>query len=106
MKPNAEESSNGIGRTNMASLTKEIINAAITGFEAQKKHIDAQIAGLRSMLTGQPTAPVVQTASSRKPGPKAKRRLSATGRKAIADAAKKRWALIHAEQAKAAKKKA
>jgi peptidoglycan hydrolase CwlO-like protein len=33
-------------------LTPEIIIAAIAGFEAQKNHIDSQIAELRSMLDG------------------------------------------------------
>jgi hypothetical protein len=33
----------------MAQLTQEIIDAAIEGFEAQKKRIDAQIAELRSL---------------------------------------------------------
>ena len=31
-------------------LTPEIINAAILGFEEQKRHIDTQIAELRSLL--------------------------------------------------------
>ena len=35
----------------MAKLTNTIIEAAIAGFEAQKKSIDAQIAELRGMLT-------------------------------------------------------
>jgi hypothetical protein len=34
----------------IATLTKEIIEAAITGFEAQKRHIDAELAELRAML--------------------------------------------------------
>jgi len=33
-------------------LMKTIIEAAIAGFEAQKKNIDAEIAELRAMLTG------------------------------------------------------
>src|SRR5258708_38077471 len=36
----------------MPALTKQIIEAAIDGFEAQKKHIDVQIAELRAMLNG------------------------------------------------------
>ena len=37
-------------------LTAEIINAALEGFEQQKLRIDAQIAELRQMLQGGPTA--------------------------------------------------
>jgi len=33
-------------------LTPEIISAAILGFEEQKRHIDANIAELRAMLSG------------------------------------------------------
>ena len=68
-------------------LTPEIINAAVEGFEQQKRRIDVQIAELRAMLTGTPTeaaAPEV---------PKGKRRkMSAAARKRIGDAQRKRWA--------------
>jgi hypothetical protein len=69
-------------------LTNQIINAAILGFEAQKRHIDTEIAELRAMQSGASTAPVAA------PGlPKQKRRkMSAAGRKAIAEAQRKRWA--------------
>jgi hypothetical protein len=40
-----------------AKLTNTIIEAAIAGFEAQKKSIDAQIAELRAMLTGTSESP-------------------------------------------------
>jgi hypothetical protein len=40
----------------MAQLTQEIIDAAIEGFEAQKKRIDAQIAELRSLGSGHTTS--------------------------------------------------
>src|ERR1035438_9302271 len=70
-------------------LTPEIINAAIVGFEQQKLHIDAQIAELRSLLTGGPT----EAATPQPPTGKRKRRtMSAAGRKAIAEAQRKRWA--------------
>jgi hypothetical protein len=42
-------------------LTPEIINAAILGFEEQKRHIDTQIAELRAMLDGgTKTAPATE----------------------------------------------
>ena len=68
-------------------LTPEIITAAVEGFEQQKLRIDAQIAELRQMLTGTPTA----TAATPE-GPRGKRRMSAAARKRIGDAQRKRWA--------------
>jgi len=103
-------------------LTKEIIEAAIGGFEARKHQIDAQIAELRGMLSGTPTVSVAAVKKARrkmsaaaieriregqkrrwaaargKPTSaptspaKPKRTLSAAGRKAIVAALKKRWA--------------
>ena len=69
-------------------LTPEIINAAVEGFEQQKLRIDAQIAELRAMLHGGPTA----TAATPE-GPKGRRRkMSAAARKRIGDAQQKRCA--------------
>ena len=111
-------------------LTPEIITDAILGFEEQKRHIDTQIAELRSEMSGVPAEPAAKPeapkgkrrkmsaaarvriaeaqrkrwAASKKasePVPKPKRRLSAAGRKAIIAATKKRWALKRAEAAKA-----
>src|ERR1035437_2333928 len=69
-------------------LTAEIINAAILGFEEQKRRIDVQIAELRQMLTGTPT----ETAATPE-APKGKqRKMGAAARKRIGDAPRKRWA--------------
>jgi hypothetical protein len=69
-------------------LTAEIINAALEGFEQQKLRIDAQIAELRQMLQGGPTA----TAATPEV-PKGKRgKMNAAARKRIGDAQRKRWA--------------
>jgi len=78
-------------------LTPEIINAAILGFEEQKRHISTQITELRAMLHGPNEA--VATPE----GPKPKRKLSAAGRRAIVTATKKRWAAFHAAKKKAEK---
>lgn len=67
-------------------LTNEIIAAAIAGFEAQKTHIDSQIAELRAMLTGQPAK---QTPAPETPAPK--RKVSAAARRKMALAQKRRW---------------
>jgi len=89
------------------TLTNEIITAAIAGFEAQKTKLDAQIAELRETLKGGRTETAVPPA----PAPaKRKRKLSAAGRRAIAVAARKRWAAVKAArvaepQPRAAKKR-
>jgi hypothetical protein len=72
----------------MPTLTTEIINAAILGFEEQKRRIDVQIDELRAMLSpGSGGAPAGKKAEAPK-----KRGMSAAGRKAIAEAQRKRWA--------------
>jgi hypothetical protein len=72
----------------MPTLTPEIIEAAIDGLEAKKQRIDVQIAQLRAMLSpsGNGSAPASQPTVHRKRG------MSAAGRKAIAEAQRKRWA--------------
>ena len=69
-------------------LTHEIVTAAILGFEEQKRHIDIKIAELRALQTGGSAGtPVAPEAPGRK-----RRTMSAAGRKAIAEAQRKRWA--------------
>ena len=80
-----------------AKFTTEILAAALEGFEAQKIRLDTKITVLRTMLSGGPKEP---TAKPEAPKRK-KRRLSAAGRQAIIDAAKRRWAMIRAERQKA-----
>jgi hypothetical protein len=76
----------------MPRLTNEIINAAIIGFEEQKRGIDIQIADLRAMLT------VSSNGSTPTSSPTVrKKRMSAAGRKAIAEAQRKRWAASRGE---------
>ena len=67
-------------------LTNEIIDAAILGFEEQKRRIDVQIAELQGMRSGHSQT----TASATQP----RRTMSAAGRKAIAEAQRKRWAAL------------
>jgi hypothetical protein len=68
-------------------LTAELLNAAIEGFEAQKRRIDAQIAEIREMLKDTRTEPVAVSEPSNR-----KRTLSAAARKRIGEAQRKRWA--------------
>ena len=74
-------------------LTNEVLIAAILGFEEQKRRIDTHIADLRRMLADGPTAPVVPSETPRR----SRRKLSAAGRKAIAEAQRKRWAASKGE---------
>ena len=67
-------------------LTNEIIDAAILGFAEQKRRIDAQIAELQGMRTDGSHSAVVST--------QLRRKMSAAGRKAIAEAQRKRWAAL------------
>jgi hypothetical protein len=72
------------------TLTTEIINAAIDGYEAQKVRIDAQIAELRAML---PDGSIEAASATVRPGQK-RRRISAAGRARIAEAQRQRWASL------------
>jgi hypothetical protein len=89
----------------MPTLTREIIEAAIAGFEAQKQNIDAQIADLRSMLSGSSASSAPSTTTKRGAG---KRRLSPEALERIREGQRRRWAAARggsaAAPAKAAKK--
>ena len=65
----------------MAQLTQGIIDAAIEGFESQKRRIDKQIAELRALSNGHAPA-----AESSAPPKVIKSGMSAAGRRAIAEA--------------------
>jgi hypothetical protein len=83
------------GKGTMAKLTNAIIEAAILGFEAQKKSIDGQIAELRAMLTGAP-----ETSTDVQPKGK-KRKLSPEALKRMREGQKRRWAKVRGESPKA-----
>jgi hypothetical protein len=85
----------------MAKLTNTIIEAAIIGFEAQKKSIDAQIAELRAILAGAP-----EDADEAAPAKGTRRKLSAASRKRMREAQQLRWAKIKGESAAPANKAA
>src|SRR5258707_10278051 len=84
----------------MAKLTNEIVQAAISGFEAQKQHIDTQIAELRAMQTSSSNGSVPRQSSTNK------RRMSAAGRRDIAEGQRKRWAAARSGTAPKAAKRA
>src|ERR1017187_3759047 len=76
-------------------FTTGILNAAIVGFEQQKLRIDAQIAELRQMLGGGPTA----TAAAPEVSKGKRRKMRAPARKRFGDAQRKRWAESKKESA-------
>jgi hypothetical protein len=80
-------------------LTDSIILAAIEGFEAQKKRIDEQVRELRQILNGGSQSETAEAAPSKRK----KRRLSAAGRRAIAEATRRRWAAVRAAKERAAR---
>ena len=84
----------------LPKLTKEIITAAIDGFEEQKRRIDGQIAELRAQLSGGQAAERVPESSARP-----RRRMSAAARKKIAIAQRKRWAAARSQAEAPAKPK-
>src|SRR5215469_1939131 len=76
----------------ISKLTPEIINAAIAGFEQQKKQIDSSIADLRAVLNnGSAPHATASEAPVRK-----RRKMSAAARKRIGDATRARWAKYRA----------
>ena len=75
-------------------LTNEIINAAITGFEAQKTRIDAQIAELRPLLDGGTKRTPAATPETH---PLKRRKFSAAARRRMKEAQQRRWAKIRGE---------
>jgi|SoiMethySBSTD1v2_1073268.scaffolds.fasta_scaffold1156060_1 hypothetical protein len=79
-------------------LNNDILAAAIEGLEARKKRIDAQIAELRQLMTGGSSEPTATPEPGHKP-----RKMSAAGRKRIAEAQRKRWAAARKESGMAAK---
>jgi hypothetical protein len=78
----------------MPKLTKQIMQAAIAGFEGQKRHIDAQIAELRAILNGGPATLVTEP----KPA-MAKRKVSSATLRRMKEGQQRRWAKTRSESA-------
>lgn len=80
------------------TLTPEIINIAIEGFEAQKARIDSKIADLRAMLPGASVeiAPAAMTEAA--PHGK-RRRFSHAALQRMREAQQRRWAKVRGESA-------
>ena len=86
----------------MPRLDVSILQAALLGLESEKEKIDAAMSAIRKQLGMH----VSKTASAVTDGAKPKHRMSAAGRKHIAAAQRKRWAVFHAKQRTSAKKTA
>jgi hypothetical protein len=69
-------------------LTAAILDAAIEGFEAQKRRIDEQIAQVRQLQNGH--SPATTTSE---PQIEPRRKMSAATRKRMGEAQSKRWAV-------------
>jgi hypothetical protein len=72
------------------TLATDILAAALVGFEAQKSHIDAQIAEIRRALGGDSRARKSPTATAGRP----RKKRSAAVRRRMALAQQARWAAI------------
>jgi len=77
--------------------SREILEAALHGLEAQRQRLDEQIAQVRAMMgrrVGRPPkgGAAESGATAGSPSPRKKRTLSPEARKRIAAAQKKRWA--------------
>ena len=78
----------------ISKLNRNVIEAAIVGFEHQKTQIDSQIAELHAMLSDGP----IESAATTPEAPTGKRKkFSAAARRKMALAQKARWAKIKGE---------
>jgi hypothetical protein len=78
----------------MPTLSKQIIEAAIAGFEGQKLHIDVQIAELRAMLNSGSATRVTEP----KPAA-AKRKMSPATLRRMRESQQRRWTKAKGESA-------
>jgi hypothetical protein len=87
-----------------AAPSREILEAALQGLEAQKEKLDDQISQVRSLLGSRggrfsrATSAAHETSGSKPATHRRKRTLSPEARKRIAAAQKKRWAAFRKSQ--------
>ena len=93
----------------MSRLSKqdaETLEAALIGFQYMRDQVELRIAELRGQIGAQAASrPAPSGATPGEPAPK-KRTMSASARRRIALAQKKRWAAYNAQRGKAAPAKA
>lgn len=83
-------------------MDRSLLEAALIGYGVELEKIQERIAAIRQQLGGGRVAHVATSTSKSKP----RRKMSASAKKRIAAAQKKRWAEWHAKQGKPAAKKA
>lgn len=91
-----------MARTSPAA-SREILEAALQGLEAQRQKLDEQIAQVRSLLgrrVGRPPKGNGESATASSETSRGKRTLSDEARRRIAAAQKKRWAAYRKGQPK------
>ena len=81
----------------MATMSREIIEAAIEGLEVKKVRIDAQLVELRGMLNGGSSAPPARTTRG------GKRHFSEEALRRMREAQQRRWARVRGESQPSAK---
>jgi hypothetical protein len=90
-----------------SKFNNDILAAAIEGFEVQKRRIDGQIAEIRQLMGGAASvsalAAEVETEASPAASGGTRRKMSAAGRKRIAEAQRKRWADVRKQAGEAPK---
>jgi len=86
-----------------AAPSRQILEAALQGLEAQKQKLDEQIAEVRSLMGNRAGRPPKRDGSGESSGSgtttRKRRVLSPEARKRIAAAQKKRWAAFRKSQA-------
>lgn len=94
----------------MAIMNNELLEFALIGLEQRRQHVVSKIAELKEQLSnggrrgpGRPAksyqhAPEAPSPLSVSTGGKTRNSMSASARKRIADAQRKRWAAYHAAQ--------
>lgn len=78
-------------------VDRDLLEAALIGYESQKEELDEAIAEIRRELGGKPAATRTQTKGDAST-PVKRRTMSAAARKRIAAAQRKRWAEFHAKK--------
>lgn len=78
-----------------STLTREILQAALAGFQLDKQRIDAKIAEVQALLDG--SSPTAGASASEEAPKKRRRKRSAAVRRRMAEAQKARWAKTKGE---------
>ena len=81
------------------TLTRDILLAALAGFQVDRQRIDAQIAEVQTMLAGGGSPKKGASVSDEAPKKGRRKKFSAAVRKRMAQAQKARWAKIEGDAA-------